>query len=241
MSAHLGMAILALFLVLGGWRIARACRRANRVDWGARWLNLLDGLNRIFCRRFHRLRHHGIRLPRRGAAIVVSNHVSGLDPLLLIAAARRPLRFLIAREQYERWYLRWLFSAVGCIPVDRSANPRAALSEAQRALARGEVIGIFPHGRIALDHELPLPLKRGVAWLARASGAPVVPVRIEGIRGQGLTVVAVALRSRARLRRFSALHFHDDTPGDMLERLGLLLAGKHSGAPSWIGRHSPRS
>jgi len=74
----------------------------------------------------------------------VSNHVSGLDPLLLIAATRRPLRFVIAREEYERWGLRWLLHAVGCIPIARGRNPRSALSAARAALEAGEVVALFP-------------------------------------------------------------------------------------------------
>src|SRR5690606_17846252 len=98
----------------------------------------LDGLNRIFCRRFHRLTGR-IDLPERGPVLVASNHVSGLDPLLMIAASRRPLRFIIAREEYERWWFTWLFRAIGCIPIDRSRNPHVAFYAARRALAAGEV------------------------------------------------------------------------------------------------------
>jgi 1-acyl-sn-glycerol-3-phosphate acyltransferase len=224
MNAWTGLALLVLSAI-GARRLMRACDQANRVDWGHRWLNRLDGLNRIFCRRFHRLRAFGIRLPKTGGAIVVSNHVSGLDPLLLIAAARRPLRFLIAREEYDRWYLRWLFRAVGCIPVERTRNPRAAFAAARRALDSGEVVALFPHGRIVLDHE-SAPLKRGVAVLARASGSPVVPVRIEGIRGQGLTVAAVWLRSRARLARYPALYSNKYSPDGLLARLAEQLSGQ---------------
>lgn len=229
MSAWAWLLPSLLLTVLGWRRLMRACEHANRADWGARWLNRLDGLNRIFCRRFHRLRAFGIRLPRSGGAIIVSNHVSGLDPLLLFAASHRPLRFLIAREEYERWYLRWLFRAGGCIPVERSANPRAAFAAARRALERGEVVALFPHGRIVLDHE-HAPLKRGVTVLARVTGSPIVPVRIEGVRGQGHTLAAVWWRSRARLRRFPALYSTEDAGERLLERLAAQLTGKTTSA-----------
>ncbi len=214
--------IVAVLSWLEWRRFVRACEHANRTDWGRPWLNRLDGFNRIFCRRYHRLSDHGIKLPRSGPAIVAANHVSGLDPLLLLAAARRPLRFLIAREEYERWWLKWLLAAVGCIPVERAMNPRAAFREARAALERGEVVALFPHGRIVLDSER-VPLKRGVAILARLSGAPVVPVRVEGVRGQGQTVAAVFLRSRARVRRHPALYYEEN----LLARLGERLAARH--------------
>lgn len=202
----------------------RRCRAANHTDWGAAWINYLDGFNRIFCRRFHRLRHETLPLPESGAALLVSNHVSGLDPLLLIAASRRPLRFVIAREEYERRGFTWLFRAIGCIPVERSGNPRAALLAARQALAAGEVVVLFPHGGIHLDHEPRRALKRGVAWLAEAARAPVFPVRIDGVRGQGLTLAAVFLPSRTRLQSFQPLYLQDHGPAAFLEQLQQLLS-----------------
>jgi 1-acyl-sn-glycerol-3-phosphate acyltransferase len=144
----------------------------------------------------------------------------------MIAASPRPLRFLIAREQYDRWYLRGLFRAIGCIPVERTRNPRAALKAARAALAAGEVVALFPHGRIHLDHHPPAPLKRGVVTLAQLSGAPIVPLRVEGVRAQGLTVSAVFVRSRARLYRFATLHIHDTHPDTLLHELADMLAGR---------------
>lgn len=214
------------------WRGVRLCERANKADWGSRWLNRLDGLNRLFCRRFHRLRHSRFHLPAKGGALVASNHVSGLDPLLLIAASRRPLRFLIAREEYERWYLNWLFRAVGCIPVERSRNPRAAFHAARAALERGEVVALFPHGRIHLDHHAPAPLKRGVMLMAEMTDTPIIPARVDGVRGQGLTVPAVLMRSRARVRSFAPIRCHGEDPRDFLDRLARLLGPRESTASS---------
>lgn len=201
----------------------RRCRAAARADWGRPWLNALDGFNRIFCRRFHRLPEIRLPLPKQGPALVVANHVSGLDPLLMIAASHRPLRFLIAREQYERFGLHWLLRAVGCIPVDRAASPYRALAAARRALQQGEVVALFPHGRIHLDHEGHGRLKPGVRHLAEVSGAPVYPVRIDGVRGEGRTVTAVFLRSRARLKVFSQLYYDGASPETLLDSLAPLL------------------
>lgn len=230
-------AVLSVFL----WRrLLRACEDANGADWGSRWLNRLDGLNRIFCRRFHGLKHEQLKLPRAGGALIAANHVSGLDPLLLIAASPRPLRFLIAREQYERRWLTWLFRAVGCIPVERTRDPRAALYAARAALERGEVVALFPHGRIHLDHHPPTPLKRGIVLLSRMAGVPILPVRVEGVRGQGLTVRAVLLPSRARVRQFTFMDCDGRSVDECLEALWTILAGhaqndtakgKSAGAP----------
>jgi 1-acyl-sn-glycerol-3-phosphate acyltransferase len=214
--------LLGLLVLLAGgyvW-LHRRCRAASRADWGRGWLNTLDGLNRIFCARFHRLRAVHLSLPKHGPALVVANHVSGLDPLLLIASAHRPLRFIIAREQYERFGLRWLLRAVGCIPVERGGSPHRALAAARRALQHGEVVALFPQGRIHLDHEGPARLKPGIRHLAEISGAPVYPVRIDGVRAEGHTVTAVFVRSRARLSVFPHLYFEQDDPERLLRELG---------------------
>ena len=218
-----GLSLLGWYL----WRaLIRTCERASVADWGGKWLNRLDGLNRLFCRKFHRLRHDPLPLPAAGPAIVVANHLSGLDPLIMCAAANRPLRFMIAREEYDRWWLKWLFMGIGCIPVERSANPRAALSAARRALELGEVVALFPHGRIYLD-EPPTPeLKRGVAHLASLADVPVFPMRIDGIRGRGLTVVAVFLRSRALIRCFAPLWFKGRTVDEAMGELARLISAR---------------
>ena len=219
MSLVVWLTLVLLATIPLSWWIARRLLAASRADWGRPWLNVLDGANRIFCRRFHRLHSAQVPLPAHGAALVVANHVSGLDPLLMIAASHRPLRFLIAREQYRRFGFQWLFRAVGCIPVERGGNTHRALAAARRALQRGEVVALFPQGRIHLDHEPPARLKRGIAHLAKLSGAPVVALRIDGVRGAGDTLWAVFLRSRARLTVFSPVYYEDAEPERMMETL----------------------
>ena len=222
-------ALVCIAFIALGWRqLMRRLEHAHVADWGGKWLNRLDGLNRLWCRHFHRL--HGSKmlpLPVSGPALVVANHISGLDPLLLVATSARPLRFLVAQEEYDRPLLRALFRAIGCIPVRRDRNPRAALAAARRSLERGEVVALFPQGRIHLDHEPPVRLKRGVAYLAQATGVPVIAVHVDGIRGAGRTVTAVFMRSRARLKHFPVLHLREGGDSEhFLRDLQGLLGGK---------------
>ncbi len=199
--------------------------RAHEVDWGRRVLTVVDGLIRLFCRRWHRLVADPVPLPATGPALLVANHVSGLDPVLMVAACRRPLRFLIAREQYERRGLRWLFRAMGCIPVDRESNPQQAFREALAALRRGEVVALFPGGRIQRPGRPPPSLKRGVARLAALSGAPVLAVHISGVRGRGHVLRSVVLRARARLVFRGTLRCRPEDEAGCLARLEQWLAG----------------
>ncbi len=175
-------------------------KKATVADWGGKRINWVDGLIRILCRYVHGLDDKNkIPLPVTGPAIIVANHISGLDPFLLVAACKRPLRFLIAREEYERPLLNWLFKASGCIPVDRTGRPEKALREALHALQEGEVVALFPYGRILLDNELPQKIKGGVARLAVWSEATIYPVRIDGVGGEGHVALAPIIPSKVKL------------------------------------------
>ena len=222
------IAILILGAALAGlmlrWWWQRGLAR-HRADWGAAWLNVLDGWVRMFCRRYHRVNSAVLNLPETGGAIVAANHVSGLDPLLVIAASLRPVRFLIAREEYERFGLRWLFRAVGCIPVDRGERPERALRAALRALELGEVVVLFPHGGIHA-HETPALLKGGIVKLAHKSNCLIYPLHIDGVRGAGHTLLAVVLRSQANLRVFPPLSCTQIEHNECLQRISKLLHKK---------------
>jgi 1-acyl-sn-glycerol-3-phosphate acyltransferase len=217
------LALIILILFVGLMMLGES---ANEADWGGLWLNRIDGLNRILCRRLHRLQHDDIDLPETGGALLVCNHVSGLDPLLMIAACKRPLRFLIAREQYERFGLHGLLKSVGCIPVDRKGRPEQALREALRVLQQGEVVALFPHGHIHLDSDPPRRLKGGVIWLAQQTGAPIIPMRLSGIRGEGRTVSAVFLPSRAHLRGFAAMDCAGEDAKACLQQIAEYIEGR---------------
>jgi 1-acyl-sn-glycerol-3-phosphate acyltransferase len=177
----------------------RRCFQANTTAWGSPFLNWLDGLNRLFCMHYHRLALVDLPLPESGQAIVVANHISGLDPMLMIACSRRPLRFLIAREQYRRFGLQWLFRAAGCIPVDRERSPEKAMRQAFKALREGEVVALFPHGKIHLDGDPPRRTKAGAARLAMIARAPVIPLHISGAACQGHVISPVFVRAKAKV------------------------------------------
>jgi len=201
----IALVVIGLVAVLGGVWLWRLGRRASGADWGAGWKNVIDGWLRLFCARYHHFRFLPVPLPAEGPAILACNHVSGLDPLLVIAACRRPVRFMIAQEQYQRFGLTWLFRAARCIPVDRARHPQRAYRAALKALADGDVVALFPHGQIHLDTDPPRKLKAGVARLATLSGARVYPLRVQGIAGEGHVIGGVVRRSRARLFSFSPI------------------------------------
>lgn len=204
--------ITAALIAAAAWlfrELKRLGRQYGRADWGGAFLNHLDGLMRVFCARFHRLEHEPLPVPASGGAIVAANHLSGLDPMILAAASRRPLRFVIATEQYERPILRWFYDQIGCIPVDRTGSAEKAFYAARRALSEGEIIVLFPQGRIRLPEDSRKPLKRGVITLAAMAQVPIIPARVSGVAGVGRTVTAVFIRSRARIHAGAPIQVAD--------------------------------
>jgi 1-acyl-sn-glycerol-3-phosphate acyltransferase len=115
-------------------------------------------------------------LPSEGPALIVCDHTSLGDPLVLLATAGRPVRFLMAEEIYSQRHIRWAFQALRCIPVQRGKRDIRAIRTMLDGLAAQEVIGLFPEGgldRHRLDEGHP-----GIGYLAIKSGAPVIPASI---------------------------------------------------------------
>lgn len=179
--------------------------RANEADWGSSHANVLDGLLRLFCKRYHQLQSEMIPLPDEGPAIIASNHISGLDPFLIFASSKRPVHFMIASNQYYRFGMTWLFKLGGCIPIEMNGRSNAAIRAALNALDEGKVIALFPQGGIHREHKPRNRLKRGVHILAVLSGAPVYPVHISNVRGAGQVAKSVILRGQARLESFAPI------------------------------------
>ena len=121
------------------------------------------------------------RVPRSGAAVVVAAHRSWLDPACVGGAFSRPVRFLIMESVYRKRWATWFYRRMGGIPVGvgGGALTVGALRGALRALQRGELIGVFPEGRVVAEGPLG-ELYGGAALLAVRAPAPVIPVVIQG-------------------------------------------------------------
>jgi 1-acyl-sn-glycerol-3-phosphate acyltransferase len=119
-------------------------------------------------------------VPQTGAAVLVATHRSWLDPACMGAACPRPIRFLMMDRVYRLWWAHWFFRGARTVPVDTSgAASIVGLRRAMRLLRAGELIGVFPEGRVA-NEASPLPLRPGAALLAVRGRAPVIPVAIHG-------------------------------------------------------------
>ena len=129
-----------------------------------------------------RMRVGGIELvPRDGRLLVVPNHDSQMDPVLIAVALRkrRPLRFLGRADLWRNRLLGRLLYALHQIPIARGAGDQAALDEAIESLGAGEAICIFPEGKLSRGEELRA--RTGVARLAAACpGTAIVLCAIDG-------------------------------------------------------------
>jgi 1-acyl-sn-glycerol-3-phosphate acyltransferase len=119
-------------------------------------------------------------LPERGQAIVVSNHVSYMDAILLGSASPRPIHFIVLQWMYDLIAIRWFYWGMGTIPV-RAGSDARGIRRALRTLASGGVVGVFPEGTRSADGRVR-EAQPGAALLAALSGAPVVPAFIDGAR-----------------------------------------------------------
>ncbi len=160
------------------------CRRASLTFIVLRWL--VSGLLRLLFRVEVRGLEH---LPREGGYIFAGNHLSWLDPFLMLAFAPAQPRiyFLGARENmHSSAWRRFMTDRIGgVIPVDRGQGKAhfEIAHRVERVLAGGGVLGIFPEGTVSpVETGHLLPFKKGVGHFAAHSGVPIVPVAFSGTK-----------------------------------------------------------
>ncbi len=147
---------------------------------------LMRFLSWIFVRTLYRLKMHGIErhVPDEGAALIVCNHVSYLDALILAACIPRPVRFVMYYKIFNIPVMRWIFRTGKAIPIAGAKEDpevmRRAFDEVDAALADGQIVGIFPEGALTRDGEIAA-FKSGVEKILERRPVPVVPMALRGM------------------------------------------------------------
>jgi 1-acyl-sn-glycerol-3-phosphate acyltransferase len=141
----------------------------------------------LLIRAVYRLRASGLEnVPEEGPALIVCNHVSFVDAVVIMAACRRPIRFVMDHRIFKTPLLSFIFRTAGAIPIaSRKEDPEMmerAFAEVARALRAGELVGIFPEGRITDNGEL-YPFRPGLARILEETPVPVVPMALRGLWG----------------------------------------------------------
>lgn len=139
------------------------------------------GLAILLARSFYGYRVHGKENLRGvpGAALLVSNHISFLDPIMIGIAFREPVYYLARKSLYRRRFAQWLFPRLNCVPVDQGRADVTSLKTIIRLLQEGKKVVIFPEGTRSLDGQLH-EFAPGVGLIVAKSGAPVLPCRVFG-------------------------------------------------------------
>lgn len=138
---------------------------------------------------------HEENVPRRGGLIVAPLHVSHLDPPAVACGTNRHMRFM-AKEELFRGFLGWLISSLGAFPVKRGEGDTESIRKAIEFIGNGEAVLIFPEGTRG-DGKRMGPINRGVAMLAKRTGAPVMPV---GVVGTHIAMPKGSKLKRAKIR-----------------------------------------
>lgn len=118
-------------------------------------------------------------IPRAGPTILAANHVSFIDPLVIMVSVRRPVRFMAKKELFRFPLFGWLLRRFGTFPINRNRINLQAFKQAASILEAGEVVAIFPEGTRGDGIELQ-PGKSGIGLIAARTGAPVIPVLHQG-------------------------------------------------------------
>jgi 1-acyl-sn-glycerol-3-phosphate acyltransferase len=179
---HAGLTLPQLFLVLGLMNAAVAAYI---------YLLVPEFLMRFLCwgliHSIYRLEKRGLEnIPDKGPAVLVCNHVSFVDPLVILAASPRPIRFVMDHRIFATPLLSFVFRTGKAIPIasaredERMMN--AAFDEVARALEAGELVAIFPEGRITDTGEL-YRFRPGIRRIVERTPVPVVPLALKGLWG----------------------------------------------------------
>jgi 1-acyl-sn-glycerol-3-phosphate acyltransferase len=141
----------------------------------------------ILIHSFYRVEKEGLdRIPETGACVLVCNHVSYVDAIVIAACVRRPIRFVMDHRIFNVPLLSFIFRTMRTIPIapakEDAAMKDRAFAEVAKALEAGEIVGIFPEGKLTDTGELN-PFRPGIQQIVQTTPVPVVPLALRGLWG----------------------------------------------------------
>lgn len=179
---HLGATVPQLFLLTGLFNVAVAVFIFTLVPEF-----LMRFLAWLLIHAVYRLEKSGLEhVPEEGPALIVCNHVSFVDAVVIMAACRRPIRFVMDHNIFKVPVLKFIFRTAGAIPIaSRKEDPammERAFAAVAQALRDGHLVGIFPEGRITDSGEIR-PFRPGIQRILADTPVPVVPMALRGLWG----------------------------------------------------------
>lgn len=159
-------------------------------------------------------------LPTQGGFLLVSNHLSNVDPLCLcwyFMKRNTAVRFLAKKSMFSVPVFGWIIKGMGLIPVNRDSNPSAVLAPTREALTAGEVVGIYPEGTLTRDpDQWPMEFKSGAARLALDTGVTVIPLSQWGPQD----IMAPYNAKGMDMRPGRRISYHFGAPVDLSDLIG---------------------
>ena len=159
-------------------------------------------------------------LPTEGGFLLVSNHLSNVDPLCLcwyFMKRNTAVRFLAKKSMFSVPVFGWIIKGMGLIPVNRDSNPSAVLAPTREALKAGEVVGIYPEGTLTRDpDQWPMEFKSGAARLALDTGVTVIPLSQWGPQD----IMAPYNAKGMDMRPGRRISYHFGAPVDLSDLIG---------------------
>lgn len=229
--------VVWLLLCAIGWWFWSVCVREDRLSSG-----VIIRVMRAYARRFHRLaiigeevvpdrntwhhsgRHDGSPTGEDEPLIVVSNHIAGIDPILIQASLPFEVRWMMASDM-RLPLLEWLWRYGRILFVDRAGGGSSAgVRSAIEHLSRGGVVGVFAEGFIERPPNRVLPFQDGVGLLVRRTSARVLVVAIDGIPERDTAWASLWTRTQARVRFVDLVDYRDPSSGSVKLKPGVIAA-----------------
>ena len=181
-------------------------------------------------------------------AVIISNHRSSVDPFFLQWTTRRLIHWMVAREYCEHLAFGWFLRACEVIPVNRGGIDTESTKRAIRRARRGELVGMFPEGRINCTDDLLTSLRPGAIMVAMRAGVPIIPCYLQGAPYRGTAASPFFMRAKVRVFYGDPIdlsEFRDRLndrvlAGELMVRCARVLASLAGDAdfqPGLAGRH----
>jgi len=158
-------------------------------------------INRIIASRYNIQVLGFNNLPSQGGVLMLGNHISWLDWAIIQIACPRPVRFVMHREIYQRWYLKWFLDAFGVVPI-ASGYSKAALQQINELLKAGKVVCLFPEGSISRNGQLG-EFRSGYERTVEGVDGVILPFYLRGLWGSRFSRSSEKLQEKrsSRMRR----------------------------------------
>jgi 1-acyl-sn-glycerol-3-phosphate acyltransferase len=167
---------------------------------------LLRFVDWLLINTLYRIRPQGLEnIPEQGPVLLVCNHISFMDPMVIMGCVRRPVRFVMYHKIFETPVIKYLFRAAKAIPIagkkENEAIMQRAFAEVDKELANGNIVCIFPEGGITRDGSIQR-FRPGVERILAQRPVPVVPLALRGLWGSIFSRADTALGRMRLPRRF---------------------------------------